>query len=607
MSDERHTQIQRRLCDYCNQSTALLFCRADSAKLCFSCDREVHSANQLFTKHSRSQLCDACDESPASLFCETEQSVFCSNCDWERHRCSLHNRRPVEVFSGCPSVSELLSFLGIEDLGNDKASCWSEEDDGFLDFLTWECPLISGFDGVIVPNDMDHGFKATDVPPLSKKPPFLFCKNETTLQLLPPHPSSIIKLSFRPFHIIGNGICLIKPSPLLLIFRRQSKKPNKSSSSKKTHLTSHLAWLLYSSPPSLPPLLVPLSKTWEACTFFLLRLTSGLRHSLGVCIPFNDDFWKHKLFHKCYDLQLCPGFCYCWIRHIFKWLLPVDAIDLQAYSSLKGSAQHYLLTHFPPSKACNPLQSHLHSLTPEMVLLIPQKYSSWSDPLPFYPLAKESLENHESENRNSSCGQHKEEIFHQLHELAKSDPTLTFQKTDLQSLIPETDHFQPATMQTSCNNDAVPVSCPAFETSPLQCLKFNDNVEITNQALLYTEENARVANTHVDCSRNIDVNDGPEDQQMKPQTGVGTISALPKVAVHELNSQERETAISRYKEKKKTRRYDKHVRYESRKARAESRTRIKGRFAKNFIYKYLKAENWENISLYIAVCPCLTL
>ncbi|KAB2069967.1 hypothetical protein ERO13_A08G116500v2 [Gossypium hirsutum] len=351
MSDESHTQIQRRLCDYCNQSTALLYCRADSAKLCFSCDREVHSANQLFTKHSRSLLCDACNESPASLFCETEQSVFCSNCDWERHSCSLHHRRPVEVFTGCPSVSELLSFLGIEDLGNDKASCWSEEDDGFLDFLIWECPLISGFDGVIVPNDMDHGFKATDVPPLPK-------------------------------------------------------------------------------------------------------------------------------------------------------------------------------------------------------------------------------------NRNSSCGQHKEEIFHQLHELAKSDPTLTFQKTDLQSLIPETDHFQAASMQTSCKNDAVPVPCPALETSPLQCLKFNDNVEITNQALLYTEENARVANTHVDCSRNIDVNDGPEDQQMKPQTGVGTISALPKVSVHELNSQERETAISRYKEKKKTRRYDKHVRYESRKARAESRTRIKGRFAK---------------------------
>ncbi|PPD91268.1 hypothetical protein GOBAR_DD11786 [Gossypium barbadense] len=211
-------------------------------------------------------------------------------------------------------------------------------------------------------------------------------------------------------------------------------------------------------------------------------------------------------------------------------------------------------------------------------------------------------------NRNSSCGQHKEEIFHQLHELEKLDPTLTFQKTDLQSLIPETDHFQPASMQTSCNNDAVPVSCPALETSPLQCLKFNDNVEITNQALLYTEENARVANTHVDCSRNIDVNDGPEDQQMKPQTGVGTISALPKVAVHELNSQERETAISRYKEKKKTRRYDKHVRYESRKARAESRTRIKGRFAKvgdteGVSSRYLEIHSVFLYSTQIQYCP----
>lgn len=77
-----------------------------------------------------------------------------------------------------------------------------------------------------------------------------------------------------------------------------------------------------------------------------------------------------------------------------------------------------------------------------------------------------------NQNRNSSCGQHKEEIFHQLHELAKSDPTLTFQKTDLQSLIPETDHFQPASMQTSCNNDAVPVSCPALEV----CIFFSSLV-----------------------------------------------------------------------------------------------------------------------------------
>ncbi|KAF7846357.1 hypothetical protein BT93_L4504 [Corymbia citriodora subsp. variegata] len=36
----------------------------------------------------------------------------------------------------------------------------------------------------------------------------------------------------------------------------------------------------------------------------------------------------------------------------------------------------------------------------------------------------------------------------------------------------------------------------------------------------------------------------------------------------------------RYKEKKKNRRYDKHIRYESRKARADTRKRVKGRFVK---------------------------
>lgn len=39
-------------------------------------------------------------------------------------------------------------------------------------------------------------------------------------------------------------------------------------------------------------------------------------------------------------------------------------------------------------------------------------------------------------------------------------------------------------------------------------------------------------------------------------------------------------AMQRYKEKKKTRRYEKQIRYESRKARAETRKRVKGRFVK---------------------------
>ncbi|XP_030953479.1 zinc finger protein CONSTANS-LIKE 15-like [Quercus lobata] len=48
----------------------------------------------------------------------------------------------------------------------------------------------------------------------------------------------------------------------------------------------------------------------------------------------------------------------------------------------------------------------------------------------------------------------------------------------------------------------------------------------------------------------------------------------------ELLAQNRGQAMLRYKEKKKTRRYYKYIRYESRKARANTRKRVKGRFVK---------------------------
>ncbi|XWS46714.1 hypothetical protein CRYUN_Cryun14cG0092000 [Craigia yunnanensis] len=192
-------------------------------------------------------------------------------------------------------------------------------------------------------------------------------------------------------------------------------------------------------------------------------------------------------------------------------------------------------------------------------------------------------------NRNASCGQHKEDILHQLRELVKSEPTVSFEKTDFeaiigfQSLIPDTDNLQPGSVHRNCNNDTDQISFPAYESSALQC--FSDNVEMANQVFLpfsqlrsYTEENAVVPDKHLD-TRSIHVNDSLEDQ-LQHQIAAGTISALPKIALHELNSQERDSAISRYKEKKKTRRFDKHVRYESRKVLAESRQRIKGRFAK---------------------------
>lgn len=57
-------------CDVCEREEAALFCPSDEAALCDGCDRTIHHANKLATKHSRislhqpntnaSPLCDIC-------------------------------------------------------------------------------------------------------------------------------------------------------------------------------------------------------------------------------------------------------------------------------------------------------------------------------------------------------------------------------------------------------------------------------------------------------------------------------------------------------------------------------------------------------------------
>ncbi|XP_047083778.1 transcription factor GHD7-like [Lolium rigidum] len=56
--------------------------------------------------------------------------------------------------------------------------------------------------------------------------------------------------------------------------------------------------------------------------------------------------------------------------------------------------------------------------------------------------------------------------------------------------------------------------------------------------------------------------------------------ATMMVAAHHHAMHEREAKVMRYREKRKRRRYEKQIHYESRKAYAELRPRVKGRFAK---------------------------
>ncbi|XP_072963214.1 B-box zinc finger protein 20-like [Typha angustifolia] len=85
-------------CDVCAAKAASLFCCADEAALCDSCDRRVHCANKLAGKHRRFSLldpsasssqspplCDICQEKRGFLFCQEDRAILCRDCDISIH------------------------------------------------------------------------------------------------------------------------------------------------------------------------------------------------------------------------------------------------------------------------------------------------------------------------------------------------------------------------------------------------------------------------------------------------------------------------------------------------------------------------------------------
>ncbi|KAL8160099.1 hypothetical protein V2J09_001636 [Rumex salicifolius] len=90
------------LCEFCNERSVVVYCKADDAKLCLVCDNQVHSANALSLKHLRSSITD--DRSAP-----TEKSFF-----------------------GLPSAVHLASIWGL-DLNTSQSHTESNDDDGGFD------------------------------------------------------------------------------------------------------------------------------------------------------------------------------------------------------------------------------------------------------------------------------------------------------------------------------------------------------------------------------------------------------------------------------------------------------------------------------------------
>ncbi|KAI4335454.1 hypothetical protein L6164_014098 [Bauhinia variegata] len=94
--------VPAKPCDSCKLSAAAMFCRADSAFLCISCDNKIHCVNKLASRHERVWMCEVCEQAPASVTCKADAAALCITCDSDIHSANplarRHERVPVEPF-----------------------------------------------------------------------------------------------------------------------------------------------------------------------------------------------------------------------------------------------------------------------------------------------------------------------------------------------------------------------------------------------------------------------------------------------------------------------------------------------------------------------------
>ncbi|PNY12977.1 zinc finger protein CONSTANS-like 11-like [Trifolium pratense] len=110
----------------------MVYCKPDSARLCFHCDGIVHSANSLSRRHPRSLLCDKCHFDSAIVRCVENKLSLCQVCDWNTNDCFVlgHKHVLLTFYTGCPSLAELTKI-------------WPHLVDANSSNASWESPSTS--------------------------------------------------------------------------------------------------------------------------------------------------------------------------------------------------------------------------------------------------------------------------------------------------------------------------------------------------------------------------------------------------------------------------------------------------------------------------------
>lgn len=97
-----------KLCDVCQVSNSVLYCRAHTAQLCLVCDVKIHGGSKASLCHERVWVCEVCEQAPAVVTCKADAAALCVACDTDIHSAnplaSRHERAPVIPFYECPNM-----------------------------------------------------------------------------------------------------------------------------------------------------------------------------------------------------------------------------------------------------------------------------------------------------------------------------------------------------------------------------------------------------------------------------------------------------------------------------------------------------------------------
>ncbi|XVE93712.1 hypothetical protein REPUB_Repub01dG0217800 [Reevesia pubescens] len=147
-------------CDVCDKEEAIVFCSADEAALCEGCDRRVHHANKLASKHSRfsllhpsfkeSPLCDICQERRAFLFCQEDRAILCRECDLPIHRANEHTQKHNRFLLAGVKLSSSFSLNPTSSSSNGYAATIDSETRSYTSQSSKRFRSVSNNDQILI-------------------------------------------------------------------------------------------------------------------------------------------------------------------------------------------------------------------------------------------------------------------------------------------------------------------------------------------------------------------------------------------------------------------------------------------------------------------------